>query len=74
MFREKICYSNLENGNYVDIGNNSYSSRIEKLLPVNIAEGYKVDISITNELENVENIKKEFDLKNNEVKKDEIEM
>ena len=48
-------YSNLTNGNYEDIGNNSYASSIENLLPLNMAEGYKVDISITNELENVEN-------------------
>lgn len=48
-------YSNLANGNYEDINNNSYDISIENLLPLNMQKGYKVDITITNELENVEN-------------------
>ena len=48
-------YLNLVNGTYEDIKNNSYNSSIENLLPSNMAEGYKVDITITNELKDVEN-------------------
>jgi len=48
-------YQNLENGNYEDIGNNSYTSSIENLLPKDMGNWYKVNLTITNELENVEN-------------------
>ena len=48
-------YQNLENGTYEDIGNNDYISSIENLLPLDMAKGYKVDITITNGIENVAN-------------------
>jgi len=48
-------YQNLPNGNYEDIGNNSYASSIQNLIPVDMVDGYKVNLTITNQLENVEN-------------------
>ena len=48
-------YSNLENGDYEDIGNNDYNTNIENLIPQEALEIYKVDLVITDQLEDVEN-------------------
>lgn len=48
-------YENLENGSYEDLGKNDYTDIIENLVPEDAKTGYRVDIVITNELENVEN-------------------
>ena len=47
-------YSNLENGDYQDIGNNNYDYTIENIVPKEAQTEFKVDILITDELENVE--------------------
>lgn len=48
-------YENLENGSYEDLGKNDYTDIIENLVPEDAKTEYRVDIVITNELENVEN-------------------
>lgn len=48
-------YSNLENGTYNDIGNNDYSEVIENLIPQYAIDNFKVDLGITNQLEDVSN-------------------
>lgn len=47
-------YKNLENGNYEDIGNNYYNEKIEKLIPTDIVGKYKIDLTITEPFNNVE--------------------
>lgn len=48
-------YNNLPIGNYENIKVNNYHENIEKLVSEDISNDYKVDIVITNELEDVEN-------------------
>ena len=48
-------YSNLENGDYEDIGNSDYNTNIENLIPQEALDIYKVDLVITDQLEDVEN-------------------
>lgn len=49
-------YSNLENGTYNDIGNNNYSEVIENLVPQYAIDNFKVDLIITDQLEDVNNM------------------
>lgn len=58
-------YEKLENGNYEDIGNNSYSDNIEKLVPLDITGKYKIDIAISEPFNNIdekENILKKINV------------
>ena len=48
-------YSNLENGDYEDIGNSDYNTNIENLIPQEALDIYKVDLVITDQLEDLEN-------------------
>lgn len=47
-------YENLENGNYEDVVNNYYNNNIKKLMPLDIIGKYKIDLSITEPFNNVE--------------------
>ena len=56
-------YENLSNGNHIDLGVNQYDEHIEGLVPDKVKENYKVDIFISDELNNVaenENIMKKI--------------
>lgn len=46
-------YTNLTVGDYTDIGANDYAEEIEALIPEEVISDYKVDLIITDELDNV---------------------
>jgi len=59
-------YSNLSVGNYPNITSNSYDNYIERLIPTDLPEDYKVNLLITNQFEGItnnENILKKVQLK-----------